>query len=313
MKKAKDEPRKRQLADAPNKKKMWSEKDDAYLQDKWGTVSIGRLAKVLGRSENAVVVRAQRIGCGAHLAGDSRISLNQLLYAIYGIPNGQAYIRNRLIQNGLPVKWHTVRKNRFRVIDIEDFWKWAEKNKSLLDFSRLEKYSLGAEPDWVDIKRKADFDKTQRQGRHNTAWTSAEDARLRRMLDKGIYTYTDLAKELRHSEGAVKRRILDLGIELRPVRAKPRAWSDEDIETLCSMVDQGYDFSQIADKLGRSALATRGKYERLQNPEYNRRYNRGQNATYEYQGIRSISGKAILEDRELMKDVKFQELERVAN
>lgn len=313
MEKAKDEPRKRQLADAPNKKKMWSEKDDAYLQDKWGTVSIGRLAKVLGRSENAVVVRSQRIGCGAHLAGDSRISLNQLLYTIYGRPNGQAYIRNRLIQNGLPVKWHTVRKNRFRVIDIEDFWKWAEKNKSLLDFSRLEKYSLGAEPDWVDIKRKADFDKTQRQGRHNTAWTSAEDARLRRMLDKGTYTYTDLSRELRHSEGAVKRRILDLGIELRPVRAKPRAWSDEDIETLCSMVDQGYDFSQIADKLGRSALATRGRYERLQNPEYSRQYNRGKNASYEFQGIRSISGKAILEDRKLMKDVKFQELELVAN
>lgn len=301
------------MTNAPNKKKRWSEKDDAYLQDKWGTVSIGRLAKVLGRSENAVVVRSQRIGCGAHLAGDSKISLNQLLYTIYGRPNGQAYIRNRLIQNGLPVKWHTVRKNRFRVIDIEDFWKWAEKNKSLLDFSRLEKYSLGAEPDWVDIKRKADFDKTQRQGRHNTAWTSAEDARLRRMLDKGTYTYTDLSRELRHSEGAVKRRILDLGIELRPVRAKPRAWSDEDIETLCSMVDQGYDFSQIADKLGRSALATRGRYERLQNPEYSRQYNRGKNASYEFQGIRSISGKAILEDRKLMKDVKFQELELVAN
>lgn len=313
MEKARDEPVRRKLVDAPNRSKVWSEKDDAYLQDRWGTVSISGLARALGRSEDAVIVRSQRIGCGAHLAGDSRISLNQLLYTIYGRPNGQAYIRNRLIQNGLPVKWHTVRKNRFRVIDIEDFWKWAEKNKSLLDFSRLEKYSLGAEPDWVDIKRKADFDKTQRQGRHNTAWTSAEDARLRRMLDKGTYTYTDLSRELRHSEGAVKRRILDLGIELRPVRAKPRAWSDEDIETLCSMVDQGYDFSQIADKLGRSALATRGKYERLQNPEYNRRYNRGQNATYEYQGIRSISGKAILEDRELMKDVKFQELEQVAN
>lgn len=303
----------KKVKDEPNGNKSWSSQDIAYLQDQWGQTSIKRMAKVLGRSEGAVTLKASRLGLGAHLAGDSRISLNQLLYAIYGSTNGQAHIRSRLIQNGLPVKWHTVRKNRFRVIDIEDFWKWAEKNKSLLDFSRLEKYSLGAEPDWVDIKRKADFDKTQRQGRHNTAWTSAEDARLRRMLDKGIYTYTDLAKELRHSEGAVKRRIKDLGIQIHPVKNKPKAWTNDEVETLCRMVDQGYDYSQIADVLRRSALATRGKYERLQNPEYNRRYNRGQNATYEYQGIRSISGEKILEDMKLMKDVKFQELERVAN
>ena len=31
------------------------------------------------------------------------------------------------------------------------------------------------------------------------------------------------------------------------------------------MVDEGYDFTLIAEKLNRTALATRGKYERLQN------------------------------------------------
>lgn len=78
------------------------------------------------------------------------------------------------------------------------------------------------------------------------------------------------------------------------------------------MVDEGYDFALIAEKLNRTALATRGKYERLQNPEYNKRDNRGQNEDYEYQGIRSISGKDILKDRELMDGVEFQELDPVA-
>ena len=85
------------------------------------------------------------------------------------------------------------------------------------------------------------------------------------------------------------------------------------METLCRMVDEGYDFTLIAEKLNRTALATRGKYERLQNPEYNKRYNRGQNEDYEYQGIRSISGKDILKDRELMDGAESQELEPVAN
>lgn len=206
-----------------------------------------------------------------------------------------------------------MKKNRFRVIDIDAFWKWAEDNKSILDFSRFEKYGLGAEPDWVDVKRKADYKKLQLHGQHNAAWTKTEDDKLRYLLSKGTYTYSDLAAELRHSEGAIKRRILDLGINKKPVRRPPRKWTEDEVETLCHMVDEGYDFTLIAEKLNRTALATRGKYERLQNPEYNKRYNRGQNEDYEYQGIRSISGKDILKDRELMDGAEFQELEPVAN
>lgn len=211
----------RKLVDAPRKKKQWTEKEEAYLQDKWGSISVKSLAKNLGRSENAIIVRAQRLGCGAHLESDVRISLNQFMLALYGGAQMGGYTTNKLIQNGLPVKWHRVKKNSFRVIDIEDFWKWAEKNKSLLDFSRFEKYALGAEPDWVDVKRKADYKKLQLHGQHNAAWTKTEDDKLRYLLSKGTYTYSDLAAELRHSEGAIKRRILDLGINKKPVRCPP--------------------------------------------------------------------------------------------
>lgn len=302
----------RKLVEAPRKKKKWTDKEEAYLQDKWGTVSIKGLSKALGRSENAIIVRAKRLGCGAHLAGDTRISLNQLMLAIYG-KNMLGYTSDKLIRHGLPVKWHVVRKNRFRVIDIDVFWKWAEDNKSILDFSRFEKYGLGAEPDWVDVKRKADYKKLQLHGQHNAAWTKTEDDKLRYLLSKGTYTYSDLAAELRHSEAAIKHRILDLGIETRPVRCLPRKWTEEEVETLCNMVDAGYDFTLIAEKLNRTALATRGKFERLQNPEYNKRCNRGQNRDYEYQGIRSISGKGILKDRKLMDGVEFQELQPATN
>ena len=122
------------------------------------------------------------------MAGDTRISLNQLMLAIYG-KNMLGYTSDRLIRYGLPVKWHVVKKNRFRVIDIDAFWKWAEDNKSILDFSRFEKYGLGAEPDWVDVKRKADYKKLQLHGQHNAAWTKTEDDKLRYMLGKGTYTY----------------------------------------------------------------------------------------------------------------------------
>lgn len=183
----------RKLVDAPRKKKQWTEKEEAYLQDKWGTVSIKGLSKALGRSENAIIVRAQRLGCGAHLAGDTRISLNQLMLAIYG-KNMLGYTSDKLIRYGLPVKWHVVKKNRFRVIDIDAFWRWAEDNKSILDFSRFEKYSLGAEPDWVNVKRKADYKKLQLHGQHNAAWTKTEPCIHRRKQHQRQDLHPDLQR-----------------------------------------------------------------------------------------------------------------------
>ena len=124
----------------------------------------------------------QRLGCGAHLAGDTRISLNQLMLAIYG-KNMLGYTSDRLIRYGLPVKWHVVKKNRFRVIDIDAFWKWAEDNKSILDFSRFEKYGLGAEPDWVDVK-------AQRRIIKSCSFTASttQHGRRRKTTSSGTYS-----------------------------------------------------------------------------------------------------------------------------
>ena len=49
----------RKLVPARNKKKVWSKEDEMYLEDSWGVKSIKTIAKNLGRSENAVIVRAK--------------------------------------------------------------------------------------------------------------------------------------------------------------------------------------------------------------------------------------------------------------
>ncbi len=192
------------------------------------------------------------------------------------------------------------------MIDIDEFWKWAEDHKEFLDFSKFEEYSLGKEPAWVKVKRRADFEKLQSQGAHNEAWTTTIDQKLKRMLSQHKYTYRDLSKELNRSEGAIKRRILDLGLKERPVRNKTRMWTEEEVETLCEMAEKGYDWGQIADKLGRTALATRGKYERLLNPSYMQRYYRG-SVPMDYQGIHGIKPSEVLARHKVMQDVQFTE------
>ena len=66
-------------ANAPRKKKQWTPEEEAYLSDSWGTKSIKTLAKNLGRSEQSVIVRAQRLGCGPFLDSGDYIALNQLI------------------------------------------------------------------------------------------------------------------------------------------------------------------------------------------------------------------------------------------
>ena len=89
----------------------------------------------------------------------------------------------------------------------------------------------------------------------------------------------------------MKRRIADLQIKEKPVRKKSKAWTEEEVNILLDMTDQGFTYPQIAEKLKRSAMAVRGKYERLQNPNYMRRYNRGRSKDYDYVGIRDVSPK----------------------
>lgn len=299
-KKVKKVKKKRSIVDVPKAKKQWTEDEEIFLQEKWGNMTIPGIAKKLGRSENAVIVRAQRMGLGAHLESDHRISYHQLIVELYGKNQG-SYTESRLIRAGIPVKLHKVKNSRFRVIDIEEFWKWAENHKDILDFSRLEPYALGAEPEWVKLKRKLDCDKKRKTKKnHNDPWTQSDDAKLQRMVAKGIYTYTDIAGELRKTEGAVKRRIYDLGIQGKPKKNKPRKWSNKEVETLIHMKEQGYDWMHIAEELQRSALSVRGKYERLQNPEYMKRYYRGDNR-YKYTGIHDITPKQMLENAKRLK------------
>lgn len=52
-------------------KRNWSHIDESYLEEKWGTISVKGIAKKLNRTENAVVLKSQRMGLGAFLdAGD---------------------------------------------------------------------------------------------------------------------------------------------------------------------------------------------------------------------------------------------------
>lgn len=133
--------------------RKWTKEDVEYLTEKWGNVSIPSIAKKLNRSVNAVKIKAGRLNLGPMLENGAYVTLNQLAIALTG-KNLSPYCKKSWIENrGMPVHNKKVIKNTFKIVYLDEFWKWAEKNRSFLDFSKMEPLALGKEPGWVNEQR----------------------------------------------------------------------------------------------------------------------------------------------------------------
>lgn len=226
--------------------------------------SIPTIAKRMNRSEAAIRVRAQRLGLGAHLAASEFITFNVLIQEL-GISkpgSGSCYswALEKFQKCGLKIHKHRVQNNTFKMVNIEEFWEFAEKNRHLFDFSRLEENVLGAEPEWVKVKRAEDYKRARMVKPKSTRWTEAEDRELLRLLRQYRYSYPEIAERLRRSEGAIQRRINDLGYKERPLKADNTVkWTQEEMNTLDQMIKDGSSYETMSGAIGKSAKAIRGK------------------------------------------------------
>lgn len=245
------------------KRKNWSEEDLEYLQDRWGTISIRAIAKNLDRSLNAVKQKAKRIGLSDASLCYEGITVNQLSYALN--------ISYTILKHWIKVYGFPARKKIFSntarvwVVTYSDFWKWAEANKQMIDFARVEPNILGEEPAWVTEKRNADLLKKMRiKKSHNHPWTYEEDNILKGMLHAFRYTYPEIAQRVNRSEGAVKRRIWQLGLKARPVRLNNHIkYTEEELILIETLLEKGHCLEDIAARINKSAIGVRGKLERL--------------------------------------------------
>ena len=237
----------------------WPKEEAEYLERNWGSVSIPAIAKKFNRSVNAVKLKARRMGLGRHIHSGEYITLSQLLQALK--VSYSTWTNGGWGKHGLPVKTKKSIKRCFRVIYLEDFWTWAEHHKMLVDFARVERNSLGPEPPWVADKRKADLAAKKYK---KTSWSPEEDARLINLLNTFQYSYREISIKLGRKESAIKRRMIDLKLMQRPLKAdNHNPWMPEEKEILMDMYYKGYISEIIAEKINRSALAINGKIERL--------------------------------------------------
>lgn len=241
-------------------RRNWTQEEVDYLRNAWGNVSVKNITKHLSRSVYSVLNKVNKLKLGAFLScGDRYVTLSYLSEAVYGNQSSGGYIKISWAQNrGLPL--HTIcrQKEKFEVVYIDEFWEWAYKNQSFLNFSKFEKYYLGVESDWVDKKRRADIRHSHKY--ITSPWTAVEDERLKKFLAEHKYSYRELSILLNRTEGAIQRRILDIDIKERPVKANNHIkWTAEEFKKLGEMIKSGYKYEEMSDVLGKSVKAIRGR------------------------------------------------------
>ena len=249
-------------ASPPLGKRTWTEEEETYLRESWGTVSVDGICKHLNRTKNAVAVRVRRLGLPPYLESGDYITFQQLSLAMGLGKSSSKYLLISWVKNrGFPLRYKRRGTSTIRVVHLDEFWTWAEKNRSFLDFSKMEPLALGEEPDWVSEQRKKDYQAFAIQ--RKDPWTPDEDSRLKMLLDQHRYGYAELSEILRRSAGAIQRRCTDLGLKARPVKAdnhgSAAVWMQEDYDALADGIRRGDSYTLIGKTIGKSEKAIRGK------------------------------------------------------
>lgn len=242
--------------------KRWTPEDEVILCECWGTMTVAGLCKKLNRSKNAVMMKVNRLGLPPYLESGEYITMRQLILALGYSGSSDSYkIKSWLQNRGFPVRNKRHTKKVVRVVFLDEFWKWAEKNRSFLDFSKMEPLALGAEPEWVAEQRRKDFQAFAIQ--RKDPWTPEEDGRLKILVEQQRYGYAELSEMLRRSAGAIQRRCTDLSLKARPVKAdnhgSTATWTKEDFDKLADGIRRGDSYTLIGKAIGKSEKAVRGK------------------------------------------------------
>lgn len=242
----------------------WTQEELDFLESNWGIKSMCRISKELDRSVNAIRIKAIQLGLGRYLEARQEITFLSLIRTIYG-HQSYSWFLQRFQKLGLKVIRKKVINGKFYMVNIQDFWKWAENNKHILNFSKFELNSLGKEPTWVDEKRRADL-LSPSKNKHRTAWSTTEVNRLLFMVNAQRYTYADISKDINRSQSAIKRKLYDLKVKSRPIPLNTKInWTKEENELLYDMYVKGYDAFTIAKTLNKSELSISDRVRNIKN------------------------------------------------
>ena len=178
-----------------HKTRAWTKDEEEDLLKKYEKKGAHFVAKKLDRSLDSVRRKAQRLNLNSYISGDFYIRTFATCF------NTEHRVIERWIEKyGLNCKKTKRGKLVFRIINVKEFWEWAENHKDIIPWHKYESYSLLPEPAWLKevVKESKDKKKNVRK-----KITSADINKVARLRKKGK-SFEEIAIELQRTVYSVK-------------------------------------------------------------------------------------------------------------
>lgn len=121
----------------------WTDREIRYLESKYLNQAVSITAKRLNRTERAVVKKALDMGLSkVH----DVLSVNKLAEC-FNVTH--KVVMKWINQYDLPCRKFKCSCCTKYMIDLENFWKWAEQHKDIINWTKYDYMTLALEPEWV--------------------------------------------------------------------------------------------------------------------------------------------------------------------
>lgn len=153
-----------------------TEEEVQYLVDHWGESTSYCIAQYLGCDEKTVLAKASRLKLGPQTGNAELLSIRNVacmlnlddhyVKDVFVVKHGLKHVRKSVRGN----KWTVRKKKRNRLcylIKMKDLLEFLRTHPELWDATRVERYALGVEYDWLVEKRKQDANGHPKKKRRN--------------------------------------------------------------------------------------------------------------------------------------------------
>ena len=164
-------------------RREWTEWEVRYLEKKYVGQPVERTAKKLNRTINSVKRKAANMNLNHYTDSLSA----KVVARCFGVDI--SVVIRWINKFHMPCKKVVCGNQTRYLIESEKFWKWAENNKGIINWSKYEIQSLLPEPDWLrETIRNYSTPNTREK------YTDDDIVKIRVLLAKGL-SYAEIAKE----------------------------------------------------------------------------------------------------------------------
>lgn len=193
----------------------WSDEDVNILLEGVGVLSFDAIAGKVGKTPEAVESKLDKLGAANTKIASGLVTMHEL--AIFLCVDDKK-VKRMIEKHGLPHYRKNFRKYErnerrhkkkrlFYYINVEEFWKWAEKNKDLINWHQVPEDALPPEPLWVNPRRTEDYYKWLNRPK---PWKPEQDNLLKQYYYVQGMTQKECGKMLGRSESSVEKRLARL-------------------------------------------------------------------------------------------------------